>query len=71
MERFLKKNVWAGERFVRIVLGGVLLSLVFWGPHTAWGWLGLAPLITGLFGTCPAYTMLGVRSGCGCDERHA
>ena len=29
-------------------------------PHTVWGWLGLVPLLTGLFGTCPIYALLGI-----------
>lgn len=48
------------ERAVRVVLGLVLLSLVFVGPQTAWGWLGLVPLATGLLGSCPLYTVFGV-----------
>ncbi|MDX5934308.1 DUF2892 domain-containing protein [Acidithiobacillus thiooxidans] len=27
-----------------------------------WGWLGLVPLITGLVGWCPAYTLFGIRT---------
>ncbi|MCW8957049.1 MAG: DUF2892 domain-containing protein, partial [Gammaproteobacteria bacterium] len=35
-------------------------SLVFVGPKTLWGLIGLVPLITGLFGFCPAYKLLGM-----------
>ena len=45
--------VWSG-------LGVVLIALVFVGPQTPWGWLGLIPLMTGLIGSCPVYTVLGV-----------
>lgn len=48
------------ERGVRIALGLVLLALVFVGPRTAWGWIGLLPLLTGLVGSCPTYTLLGI-----------
>jgi len=41
-------------------VGLVLLSLVFVGPQTYWGFVGLPPLVTGLVGTCPAYTLLGI-----------
>lgn len=38
--------------------------LVFVGPQTAWGWVGVVPLITGLAGTCPVYSLLGINT-CG------
>ena len=38
----------------------VLIALVFVGPKTPWGWIGLIPLVTGLARTCPAYSLLGV-----------
>lgn len=56
----LKINEGGIDRALRIVLGLVLVSLVFVGPKTAWGWIGLLPLITGVLGTCPAYSLLGI-----------
>ena len=47
------------DRTLRILLGVGLLSLVYAGPRTAWGWLGLVPLITGVVGFCPLYAALG------------
>jgi hypothetical protein len=47
------------ERVVRVLVGAGLLSLVFVGPQTWWGLVGLVPLVTGLAGTCPLYTLLG------------
>lgn len=44
----------------RIVIGIAVVSLAFWGPKTAWGWLGLIPLATGLVRRCPAYTVCGI-----------
>lgn len=49
------KNVGGIDRILRIVVGLVLLSLVFTGPQTPWGWIGLVPLLTGIFNFCPAY----------------
>jgi len=46
------------DRGLRIVVGLVLLALVFFGPKTPWGWVGLVPLVTGLVGFCPLYTVL-------------
>ena len=50
------------DRALRIVIGSVLLALVFFGPHTAWGWLGVIPLATGLIGYCPLYRVIGVET---------
>ena len=58
------KNVHKIERGVRIVAGLAILSLVFVGPQTPWGWLGLVPLATGALGWCPPYSLFGV-STCG------
>jgi len=57
-----KSNVGSFDRLLRIVLGIVLLALVFVGPKTPWGWVGLVPLLTGLFSTCPLYSLIGVSS---------
>lgn len=56
-------NVGNADRMFRIILGAILIALVFIGPKTAWGWLGLIPLGTALLGTCPLYTVLGFRTG--------
>lgn len=59
------------ERVLRVVAGLAILSLAFVGPKTPWGYLGLVPLVTGLLGSCPLYTLFGI-STCGrkgCDSR--
>lgn len=58
----MTRNVGSLDRGLRIVIGLILISLVFVGPQTAWGWLGLIPLATGLLGTCPAYRLIGFNS---------
>ena len=55
------------ERAIRIALGLGILSLVFVGPQTLWGLLGLVPLMTGLVGSCPMYTLLGINT-CSIDH---
>ena len=59
---FMKQNVHNVERIVRVVVGLVIVSLVFIGPQSAWGWLGLVPLATGLTGWCPPYAILGINT---------
>jgi hypothetical protein len=58
------KNEGSADRVVRIVVGLGLLGLVFVGPQTVWGWIGIVPLATGVIGWCPAYTLLGINT-CG------
>ena len=60
MSRILPLNEHQIERALRIVAGLVLLALVFVGPQTLWGLVGIVPLVTGLVGSCPVYTLLGV-----------
>ena len=55
-------NLGSIDRILRIVVGLALISLVFVGPQTPWGWVGLVPLLTALVGFCPAYTLLGLRT---------
>ena len=56
----MKKNVGGIERAVRIIAGIGILSLAFVGPHSAWGYLGIIPFLTGLTGWCPPYALLGI-----------
>ncbi|MDA8431775.1 MAG: DUF2892 domain-containing protein [Nitrospiraceae bacterium] len=56
----MKKNIGGIERAIRIIAGLGILSLAFVGPHSAWGYLGVVPLLTGLTGWCPPYALLGI-----------
>jgi hypothetical protein len=55
-------NVGGIDRILRIVAGIVLIALVFVGPQTPWGWIGIIPLATGLLGWCPVYVPFGISS---------
>jgi len=56
----MSHNTNALDRGIRIALGLVLLSLFAFGPKTAWGLIGLVPLITGIVGFCPLYRAMGI-----------
>lgn len=56
------KNVGSVDRVLRIIAGIILLSLVFVGPQTPWGWIGLIPLVTALIGWCPLYRLLNIKT---------
>jgi len=54
------KNEGNLDRILRVFVGAAVISLVFVGPQSAWGWVGLVPLITGLVGNCPVYSLFGI-----------
>lgn len=60
MKKFLPANEATVDRVIRVALGVALLALAFVGPKTAFGFLGIVPLATGLLGSCPLYTLFGV-----------
>lgn len=57
-----KTNEGSLDRMLRIIVGIVLLILAFRGQYTPWTWLGVVPLLTGLIGWCPAYTLFGIKT---------
>jgi hypothetical protein len=64
----MSRNVGTIDRILRAIVGLVLISLVFIGPQSPWGWLGLLPLGTALIGWCPPYAMFGINT-CGISSR--
>ncbi len=54
------KNEGTIDRTLRVIAGAALVSLVFVGPEASWGWIGVVPLVTGLVGNCPVYSLLGI-----------
>lgn len=58
-------NVGTFDRILRAVAGFALIAfaLGYIAPGTGWnwvGWVGVIPLATAVFGTCPAYSLLGL-----------
>jgi hypothetical protein len=60
----MKQNVGTIDRAIRAIAGIGLISLVFVGPQTVWGWIGVVPLATAIIGWCPPYSLLGINT-CG------
>jgi len=63
----MKLNEASWDRAIRVVAGLVLLYLGWGGVvtgtlGTVFQWLGFLPLLTGITGFCPAYTLLGLRT---------
>jgi len=63
----MKTNVGGLDKTLRIVAGVAIIGA---GVVTgSWlGAIGLVPLLTGLFGFCPLYPILGINTGCCKDE---
>ncbi|HTN33953.1 MAG TPA: DUF2892 domain-containing protein [Marinobacter sp.] len=59
-------NMGSADRIIRALVGIALLALVFVGPQTPWGWIGVVPLATALIGNCPAYSLFGIKT---CKKR--
>ncbi|REC55048.1 DUF2892 domain-containing protein [Rhodosalinus sediminis] len=63
------KNVGTIDRVLRIVVGLALIAAFFLNPGGSWSWLyliGIVPLLTGIFATCPAYSIFGMNT---CQSR--
>lgn len=58
----MTRNVGNAERGLRIILGLGLLGLAVTGHYTPWTWIGVLPLLTGLLGWCPPYSLLGINT---------
>jgi hypothetical protein len=56
----MKFNVGGIDRILRIIVGIVLIALTLMGTIGLWGWIGLVPLLTGLFKFCPLYSIIGI-----------
>jgi O-antigen ligase len=58
----MKLNVGGADRILRIVAGLILIALAVTGTVGVWGWIGVVPLLTGVFRFCPAYGLLGLNT---------
>ncbi len=58
----MDKNVGGIDRLLRIIAGVALIAWVLLGAGPTWAWIGVVPLLTGLFNFCPAYTVFGINT---------
>ncbi|PCI48265.1 MAG: hypothetical protein COB49_06175 [Alphaproteobacteria bacterium] len=58
----MKINVGKLDKILRIVVGIALVASALAGYFVPWGWIGIIPLVTGLIGWCPAYSIFGISS---------
>ena len=64
----MKANVGTIDRVLRVVAGVVLIGLAASGTVGLWGYIGVVPLITGLFRFCPLYPLIGMNT-CPMEKR--
>lgn len=55
-------NVGVNDGFIRLFVGLVLLTFVFFGPQISWGWIGIIGVVTGVLRWCPIYSLAGVNT---------
>jgi hypothetical protein len=58
----MKCNVGNMDRAIRIIAGLVLIGLAATNTIGVWGWIGIVPVLTGVFRFCPAYLLLGINT---------
>ncbi len=58
----MTRNEGTFDRAARIILGIVLIVMALRGMYTPWTWIGVVPLLTGLVGMCPLYSILGINT---------
>jgi hypothetical protein len=61
-------NIGTIDRTVRVVAGLALVGMAATGALGAWAWIGAVPLLTGIIGWCPAYTLFGMNT-CAASKR--
>jgi hypothetical protein len=58
----MKRNVCGIDRALRVLIGLALIGATLAGTIGIWGWIGLVPLVTGIFRVCPAYSIFGLET---------
>jgi hypothetical protein len=58
-----KVNEGSADRVVRVLIGVALVALAI-TKGWLWAWIGVVPILTGAFGVCPLYSVLGINT-CG------
>lgn len=58
----MNKNIGTADRWIRIIVGVILIALAISGSIGAWGWIGIIPLATALINFCPLYRLIGFSS---------
>ena len=58
----MTRNEGGLDRSIRVIVGLALIALTLTGRIGAWGWIGALPVLTGLIGWCPVYSLIGLKT---------
>lgn len=58
----MKLNVGGIDRALRVIVGLALIALAITGAVGVWGYIGIVPLLTGVFKFCPLYPIVGINT---------
>ncbi len=58
----MKTNVGGIDRILRVTAGAALIVAAATGTIGVWGYIGIVPVLTGLFRFCPVYPLLGMNT---------
>jgi hypothetical protein len=58
----MRLNVCGIDRVLRVIVGLALVGLTLSGMIGLWGWIGVVPLLTGIFRFCPIYSIFGLQT---------
>ena len=53
-------NIGMVDKWLRIIVGVVLIALAIFNVIGWWGYIGIIPLATALINFCPVYRLLGM-----------
>lgn len=56
----MKPNEGTLDRTLRVSAGLILIVATASGAIGLWGYVGVVPLVTGMIGLCPLYSLLGI-----------
>lgn len=58
----MKHNIGTLDRILRLTAGVVLMTLAAVEIIGVWGYIGVVPLLTAVFGYCPVYALFGLQT---------
>ena len=58
----LEHNMGTADRAIRLVVGLALIVAAITGALGVWAWIGVVPVVTAAIGSCPAYSLIGVKT---------
>jgi hypothetical protein len=57
----MKRNMGFADRVIRLIIAAVIIAAGFYYKN-CWGLVAIIPLLTGLWGFCPLYALLGIKT---------